>query len=373
MKAIITFLMLVACTFSQAQNIATQHTAAGKVIDKATREPLELAVVYDLVTGKKLLTDRQGHFAPLKVSGDSLWIEVSFIGYRSRQIGVRAGNANAVIELEKSVLDMTTVTITGNSGAGVFHTLSQIDLDRQPARSAQDLLRLVPGLFIAQHQGGGKAEQIFLRGFDADHGTDVNVSVDGMPVNLVSNSHGQGYADLHFLIPETVANYDFGKGPYYANQGDFTTAGYVGYNTMNVPDKNIIKVEGGPFNTGRVMAMINLLSRQAKDSGQSAYIAAEGLYSDGPFDYPEHFHLANLFGKFITPLYPDNKLIVTLSTLSSAWRASGEIPNRAVSEGYIKDRFGVLDSAQGGYTSRTNANIRILSHLPHNFTLENQA
>src|SRR5258708_2319405 len=194
-----------------------------------------------------------------------------------------------------------------------------------------------------------------------------------MPVNLVSNSHGQGYADLHFLIPETVANYDFGKGPYYANQGDFTTAGYVGYNTMNVPDKNIIKVEGGPFNTGRVMDMINSLSRQAKDRGQSAYIAGEGLYSDGPFDYPEHFHRANLFGKFIPPLDPDNKLIVTLSTLSSAWRASGEIPNRAVSEGYIKDRFGVLDSAQGAYTSRTNANIRILSHLPHNFTLENQA
>ena len=83
----------------------------------------------------------------------------------------------------------------------------------QPAKSAQDLLRLVPGLFIAQHQGGGKAEQIFLRGFDADHGTDVTITVDGMPVNMVSHAHGQGYADLHFLIPETVQGYDFGKGP----------------------------------------------------------------------------------------------------------------------------------------------------------------
>src|SRR5258708_22142230 len=274
MKAIITFLMLVACTFSQAQNIATQHTAAGKVIDKATREPLELAVVYDLVTGKKLLTDRQGHFAPLKVSGDSLWIEVSFIGYRSRQIGVRAGNANAVIELEKSVLDMTTVTITGNSGAGVFHTLSQIDLDRQPARSAQDLLRLVPGLFIAQHQGGGKAEQIFLRGFDADHGTDVNLSVDGIPVNMVSHAHGQGYADLHFLIPETVSCYDFGKGPYYTDKGDFTTAGYVAYKTKNILEQNEIKIEAGQFQTLRVLAMVNLLDEKARKKGQSTYVAA---------------------------------------------------------------------------------------------------
>ncbi len=372
MKKIFTFFILLSagiCTQMQAQNAIT-----GRVIDLATREPLELAVVHDLNTGKNSFTDREGRFAPLRIDGgDSLWIEVSFIGYKSRQVRIGTGSSDAVVELEKSTLDMKAITITGRAGVNTFHTLSQIDLNMQPARSAQDLLRLVPGLFIAQHQGGGKAEQIFLRGFDADHGTDVNVSVDGMPVNLVSQSHGQGYADLHFLIPETVANYDFGKGPYYASRGDFTTAGYVGYNTINLPDRNMIKIEGGQFHTGRVVAMINLLSEKAKDRGQSAYLAGEGLYSDGPFDNPEHFNRLNLFGKFITPLGNGNKLILSLSTLSSGWRASGEIPDRALAEEYIKDRFGAIDSAQGGYTSRTNANIKVISNLKNNLTLENQA
>ena len=243
----------------------------------------------------------------------------------------------------------------------------------QPAKSSQDLLRLVPGLFIAQHQGGGKAEQIFLRGFDADHGTDVNISVDGMPVNLVSQAHGQGYADLHFVIPETIAGYEFGKGPYYASKGDFTTAGYVAYNTINVPEKNMVKIEGGQENAERIVALINILNKKAREKNQSAYIAGEALYSNGPFDFPEHFTRYNLFGKFITPVGINNKLTASFSTLSSGWRASGEIPNRAVAEGYIKDRFGVIDSAQGGYTSRTNANIKLVSNLHKNFTFENQA
>ena len=85
---------------------------------------------------------------------------------------------------------------------------------------------MVPGLFIGQHAGGGKAEQIFLRGFDIDHGTDINLSVDGMPVNMVSHAHGQGYADLHYLIPETVDRIHFGKGPYHTHHGNMATAGF---------------------------------------------------------------------------------------------------------------------------------------------------
>ena len=282
---------------------------------------------------------------------------------------VKGGVSDRDTSGERAVVNLKEVVVTNNAGANTFHTLSRIDLNMRPARSAQDLLRLVPGLFIAQHQGGGKAEQIFLRGFDADHGTDVNISVDGMPVNMVSHAHGQGYADLHFLIPETVANYDFGKGPYYANRGDFTTAGYVAYNTLNVPERNMVKLEGGQYNTGRVVALFKLLD----DDRRSAYIAGEGLYSNGPFDYPEHFNRFNLFGKFIIPVGHASRLTASLSTFSSGWRASGEIPNRAVAEGIVKDRFGVIDSAQGGTTSRTNINIKLVSKLKNDFTLENQA
>ncbi len=360
-----------------------QRAVAGRVLDKGTLEPLELAVIHDLRTGRSYTTDRMGCFSmpgvqgevkgKTAVAGDSLWIEASFIGYRSRRIRVSAGDTYIVIGLEKSTVDMKAVLITGHSAAGAFHTLSQIDLNRQPARSAQDLLRLVPGLFIAQHQGGGKAEQIFLRGFDADHGTDVNISVDGMPVNMVSHAHGQGYADLHFLIPETVKGYEFGKGPYYAAKGDFATAGFVEYTTRNVVERNMVKLETGEFNTGRLLAMINLLGNGARARGQSAYVAADGLYSDGgPFAVPEHFKRANLFGKFVTPLDAHDQLSIILSNMWTNWRASGEIPNRAVAEGYIRNRWGALDSSQGGQTSRTNLILKLSSDLGHHFFLDNE-
>src|SRR5262249_21770448 len=147
------------------------------------------------------------------------------------------------------------------------------------------------------------------------HGTDVNISFDGMPVNLVSHAHGQGYADMHFIIPETVADYDFGKGNYYTDKGDFTTAGYVAYKTFDVLPRSLVRVEGGEFNHGRIVAMVNLLSPapdpsspRASNRGQSAWLAGEGLYFDGPFHYGMHFNRGNLFGKFITPLGGAGKL-----------------------------------------------------------------
>lgn len=373
MKGMLTILLIVTGFFSQAQ-----PGAGGTVVDKMTRDPLEMAVVHDLVTGRTVFTDQQGHFTLIKSpedhlrSCDSLHLGISFIGYQTRQLSIPGRRGDVIIEMEKSALDMKEVIITPHTGFSPSHTLSRIDLNMQPARSAQDLLRLVPGLFIAQHQGGGKAEQIFLRGFDADHGTDVNISVDGIPVNMVSQAHSQGYADLHFLIPETVANYDFGKGPYYAGRGDFTTAGYVAYQTINVPERNMIKIEGGPFHTGRIVTLLSLLPQKDRERGRSAYIAGEGLYSDGPFHYPEHFNRVNLFAKLITPLNSNNQLTLILSTFTSVWRASGEIPGRAVANGYVHDRFGVIDSAQGGYTSRSNVSLKLLSNLSHNFTLENQ-
>jgi hypothetical protein len=269
-------------------------------------------------------------------------------------------------------VDLPSLTITGGSGLHPFHILSQLDLNTLPSRSAQDMLRLVPGLFIAQHQGGGKAEQIFLRGFDADHGTDVAIGVDGMPVNLVSHAHGQGYADLHFLIPEIIGSYEFGKGPYSTDHGDFTTAGYVDYHTLDAPDHNLLKLEGGEFHTGRIVTILNLLSAPARATGKSAYFAAEDLYSDGPFDNPEHFNRANLFGKFVTPLRA-SRLTLTGSVLNSHWRASGEIPNRAVAEGYIKDRWDAIDSAQGGATNRANGMAKLETRLNDRLTLDNEA
>ena len=349
-----------------------QSTVKGKVIDKVTREPLELAVVTTLRTGKKILTDRNGNFILKNVlQGDSEYI--SYIGYKAVAVLADSINPTAKIQLEKGSVDLAEVVITSQSNnLTTMKALSSLDLNMRPARSAQDMLRLVPGLFIAQQVGGGKAEQIFLRGFDADHGTDVNVSVDGVPVNLVSQAHGQGWADLHYVIPETIGSYDFGKGPYYTNKGDFTTAGYVGYNTINVLDKNMVKLEGGQFGSGRAVAMINLLSTKAKDRGLNAYVAGEALYTNGPFDYPQHFQRYNILAKLNAPIGSNSNLSVALTGFTSNWRASGEIPDRAIAEGYIKDRFGVIDSGQGGNTNKIIGNVRLTTNLGNDLVLENQ-
>ena len=127
--------------------------------------------------------------------------------------------------MRKTSLKLEEVRIVDKRNSAL-NTLGAVDIMLRPVNTSQDILRIVPGLFIAQHAGGGKAEQIFLRGYDIDHGTDINITVDGMPVNMVSHAHGQGYADLHFLIPETVEKINFDKGPYFTNKGNLATAGF---------------------------------------------------------------------------------------------------------------------------------------------------
>jgi hypothetical protein len=371
-----------------------QSVIKGKIIDRDTRQPLEYALVsLEEKTGRsdekgsRSITDEQGNFelrssatrdsvsaagagsgSPAKT--DSL--RVSFVGYRPRVVGIARINKPYLIEMEHGAIDLKAVTIQPLPNNASFSTISSIDLNLHPVNSAQDLMRLVPGLSLMQHQGGGIAEHIFFRGFDADHGTDVGVSVDGMPVNMVSHAHGQGFSDLHFLIPELVTNLEYGKGPYYSDHGDFTTAGYLGFKTADVLSKSEVKLEGGQFNTGRVMTAINLLSDKARQRGESAYIAGEAFYTDGPFDYAQHFNRANLFGKYIADLSAATQLKVTLSTFSGAWRSSGEIPVRAVEEGLI-GRWGFIDSAQGGNTNRSTAIVRLTTALSDKWTLENQA
>jgi len=214
----------------------------------------------------------------------------------------------------------------------------------------------VPGLFIAQHQGGGKAEQLFLRGFDVDHGTDVAVSVDGMPVNMVSHAHGQGYADLHFLIPELVERLSFGKGPYAIDKGNFATAGWVDFSTKNYLDNSFIKAEGGTYGYFRSVAAVNLLGKDAAGGNEGAYIAGEYAYNRSYFDRPQDFNRINLTGKYTRQLGRDRLFSLTASGFSSNWEASGQVPERAIASGII-GRFGEIDG-EGGKTSRYHVNMQ---------------
>ncbi len=231
------------------------------------------------------------------------------------------------------------------------------DFALRPRSSAQDMLRVVPGLVIAQHAGGGKAEQIFLRGFDCDHGTDVNIAVDDAPVNMVSHGHGQGYADLHFIIPETIEAIDVVKGPYFARNGDLATAGAVTFRTADTLRESMLKMEGGSFGTYRGVL---LLRAPVQTPGLSAYFGGELYGSNGYFDASQDFHRANLFATVREALAGRGSISASLCSFSAGWNASGQVPERAVESGMIS-RFGSIDPNEGGSTSRTTAILKYAS------------
>ncbi len=379
-------LLLLMLTFLTSQLAMAQHIFKGTVVDNATHQPLDCACIR--ANGKLCCSDKEGYFQ-ISLPSDTTTLSVTYLGYTTKILSAKNADGPITIGMDHGQVDLNEVIIAPSLCGSAFHTLSTLDLRLRPINSSQDLMRLVPGLFIAQHMGGGKAEQIFIRGFDADHGTDLNVSVDGMPVNMVSHIHGQGYADLHFLIPETVKNFDFGKGPYYAGYGDLATAGYLSYATKDALDKSMVSLEAGEFNTFRIAGIVDLLSSKAKQNGENAYIAGEYNYTDGPFKLPEHYKRANLFGKYTKQLNIDNKLSLSASTFSTSWTPSGEIPKRAVDAGttalndngspikipsapVVIDRFGTIDSAQGGQSTRLNAIAKLNTDLKNNWTLENE-
>lgn len=298
-----------------------------------------------------------GSFSIDKTKLDDV-VEISALGYKKASFTLK--NEDAVFVLENDVYSLDQVVIQPKLNA--MNVISRIDLLAAPVNSSQEILRKVPGLFIGQHAGGGKAEQIFLRGFDIDHGTDLAISVDGIPVNMVSHAHGQGYADLHFVIPETIDKIDFGKGTYYANKGDFATAGYVAFQTKEAVDKSIISVEMGQFNTFRTVGIFNLLENK---KNQKAYFATEYVLTDGPFDSPQNFKRINLFAKYTNVLSDKSKFSIIASRFTSIWDASGQIPQRLIDNGTIS-RFGSVDDTEGGTTSRNNFNMAYIKPIDEN-------
>jgi TonB-dependent Receptor Plug Domain len=249
------------------------------------------------------------------------------------------------------VLPPVTVTAPPPVSSSSEQIIPGRDFELRPQGRPADVLRLIPGLIISQHQGGGKAEQYLIRGFDADHGTDLAIFIDGLPVNLRSHAHGQGYADLHFLIPETVRAVDVLKGPYFPEYGDFDTAATVGFLTRDYVEENTLEVAGGSFNTQRYLALLSPTRDALK-----TFIAFEGYRSDGHFDHPNGYLRFNLFAKASANIAEDMKLSLWASHYRAEWHGSGEIPTRAVRSGLI-DRFGSIDPNEGGVTQRTNLNL----------------
>ena len=352
--------LLISCNFL-GQNLK------GRVLDD-NNKPVENAYVYNTTTGSHTHSDENGNFRINNTFKENV-LEFGILGYEKQRVNISQENIDTALEiiLITKVYQLEELVLRKEINA--LQTLTKIDLAVNPVNSSQEILRKIPGLFIGQHAGGGKAEQIFLRGFDIDHGTDITLSVDGMPINMVSHAHGQGYSDLHFIIPETIQKINFGKGPYYANQGDFNTAGFVDFSTKTSLENSQVAVTIGDFNTLRTLGMFNLLEKSKNDD---AYIALEYIENDGPFVSPQNFSRINLFGKYSAYLNGTDKISFTASHFTSSWDASGQIPQREVDNGNIT-RFGAIDDREGGFTSRTNINVEYRKSLADESILKTNA
>ena len=358
--------------FISSVSFSQKGRIEGYISDAETKTPLNGASVI-LQGNKGDDSDAFGKFGISGISTGKYELIVTHVSYKTEIIPVEIKEnivSTVLVAMKKANIDLSEVRVNGKKSSPL-NTIGSVDIMLRPVNTSQDILRIVPGLFIAQHAGGGKAEQIFLRGYDIDHGTDINITVDGLPANMVSHSHGQGYADMHFMIPETVERISFDKGPYFPNKGNLATAGYVEFHTKEFLKSNYLKVEGGQYNTQRAVGMLKLLNKESEKSRQQFYVAAEYFRSNGFLESPQDFYRFNLMGKYSAWFGNQSQVTITASTFDSKWNASGQIPNRAVQRGMIS-RFGSIDNREGGKTSRTNINIRHARQWKNNWKSTDQ-
>ena len=203
----------------------------------------------------------------------------------------------------------------------------------------------MPGLIVTQHSGEGKANQYFLRGFNLDHGTDIDIMLDDMPVNLRTHGHGQGYADLNFMIPELISTLQYSKGPYFPALGDFDTAGAVQINYVNALPHDLALVSAGTFGYYRGLGA---MSRPVGAGNLLA--AAEYVHADGPWTIPDNYNKGNLVLNY-NQGNAANGFSFTGMYMNDAWHATNQIPQRAVTTGLIC-LYCPLDPTDGGSSER---------------------
>jgi outer membrane receptor protein involved in Fe transport len=340
---------------------------SGVVLDAETKDPLIGALV--TIGDEHTTTNDIGFFTITELEAASATITISYIGYEPISQEVKATGSTQRFFMQASAVLLPAVQIRPNL-IDNKQLVNELDIHIRQVDNAQLLLQFVPGLFIAQHAGGGKAEQIFLRGFDIDHGTDVAISVDGIPVNMVSHAHGQGYADLHFVMPELIEDIEYHKGLYDPAVGNFGTAGAVQFKLRNTLPEQFVKVEAGQFSSYRPAFGLNILGQQPS-SRQSAYVASAVEFSDGYFESSQNFFRANTFAKYVNKVSDTERFELSASFFTSEWDASGQIPDRAVEQGLIS-RFGAIDDTEGGQTNRTNLQLEHYKMLDAKTFLHNQ-
>ena len=248
------------------------------------------------------------------------------------------------------ILQELTITGRGDSQVGIADSASQGNIGQEqlkfrPISRPGEVLETVPGLIATQHSGEGKANQFFLRGFNLDHGTDFLTLIDGVPVNQLSHSHGQGWTDTNFLIPELIETLEYKKGSHYAEYGDFSSAGAANIRYFNTLPDNIFKFTGGSFDYYR-----GLLAGSQKLAGGDLLFAGETVHNDGPWRIGNNYLKFN--GVLRYSRYRDNQgWSITGMASTADWRATDQIPRRALEQGSL-GRFDALDPTDGGKSKR---------------------
>jgi len=251
-------------------------------------------------------------------------------------------------------IDVTTRgdNLLGIAGSSAEGTTGKKDLEKRPILRVGELVETVPGAVATQHSGGGKANQYFLRGFNLDHGTDFAVSVAGMPVNNPSHGHGQGYADLNFLIPELVDRARFRKGPYHVSTGDFSSAGGVDFDLVKALDEGVVNLTLGSFAFRRALAADTL---DCADGDLTA--AIEYFHYDGPWDRGDDYRRFNGILAYSRGDAFGGWSVLAMGS-DGDWLATDQVPRRAVNEGLI-DRYGLIDPGPRGNTSRYSLSAEV--------------
>lgn len=288
---------------------------------------------------------------------------LNFVGVVRRDVVVGAGagakadatmrlsvSADVLVTGRKTFRNLADLTEPGESLLGIAGASSEgavaaEQIALRPIARSGDVLETIPGVVVSQHSGEGKANQYYLRGFNLDHGTDFSTTLAGMPVNLPTHAHGHGYTDLNFVIPELIGGIQYKKGPYFVEDGDFTTAGSANIDYVNVLDETIARADGGSFGYAR-----GLLAGSPRVGEGSLLYALEGAYDDGPWTHGDGFRKFNGVLRYSVG-DARNGFAVTGMGYQAKWNATDQIAERAVREGLVS-RFGTLDPTDGGESHR---------------------
>ncbi len=260
--------------------------------------------------------------------------------------GQETADGAPAVQMPEVVVHGRAEDLLGTAASASQGAIGGADLEDLPLLRRGELMESVPGMVVTQHSGDGKANQYFLRGFNLDHGTDFAFSIDGVPVNLPSHAHGQGYSDLNFLIPELVTAIDFKKGPFYPDVGDFSGSGAANIHLATSLPEGIANLQLGMFGYARA-----LLAESPRVGSGTLLYALEYNHDDGPWDLPENSNRYNGLLRYHWANARDELDLTASAYWAPGWHSTDQVARRAVDQGLI-GRFGAIDPTDGGRTGR---------------------